>query len=61
MRQEVTKKFDETTLETAFGNVEIFFSIFPKDEPIKEASIELVISTFKAIEDAISFFISKQS
>lgn len=61
MREEVTGKFDGKTLEAAFGNIEVFFSIFPKDEPIKEASIELVVSILKAVEDAIGFFISKQS
>jgi hypothetical protein len=60
VRKKVTKTFDDKTLERAFGDIEIFFAIFPKDEPIKEASIELVVSILKAIEDAIGFFIKSQ-
>ncbi|KAF8861121.1 hypothetical protein BDZ45DRAFT_740720 [Acephala macrosclerotiorum] len=60
VRQEVTKAFDDKALEQAFGNIEVFFAIFPQDEPMKEASIMLVVAILKAIEDAIGFFISKQ-
>ena len=57
VRMEITKTFDDGTLEQAFGDIEIFFAVSPKDEPIREASITLVVSTLKSIEDAIAFFI----
>lgn len=34
--------------------------IFPRDENIYKASVTLVVSTLKAIEDAIGFFSSNQ-
>lgn len=40
-----------------FGDVEVFLSTFPEDENIEKSSIELVVVIFKAIEDAIGFFI----
>jgi hypothetical protein len=61
VRVEVKKKLDESSLEAAFGNIETFFSLFPDDEAIKDSSIELVVSMLNGVENAIGFFISKQS
>jgi hypothetical protein len=39
-----------------FSDVELFLGTFPSDDNIKRASLELTVSTFQAIEQAIYFF-----
>lgn len=39
-----------------FSDVELFSGTFPKDQNIKIASLELTVSAFLAIEEAIQFF-----
>jgi hypothetical protein len=57
VRKKVTESVDADKLETVFADVELFLALFPKDENIKKASVKLVVATFKAVEDAIGFFI----
>ncbi|KAK3358512.1 hypothetical protein B0T24DRAFT_693585, partial [Lasiosphaeria ovina] len=57
VRQKVINGFDADNLEKDFGDAELFLNVYPKDENITKASIELVVATFKAVEDAISCFI----
>jgi hypothetical protein len=53
----VTRSFDSEDVERAFSEIEIFLATFPEAPKIKKASIKLVAVTFKAIEDAIGFFL----
>lgn len=59
MRKKMNESFDTDSLEKMFGNVELFLATFPKDENIEKASVRLVVATFKAIEDAIGFFVRR--
>jgi hypothetical protein len=59
VRKKVTETFDTDGMEKAFGDAELFLALFPKDENIKKASTELVVATFKAVEDTIGFFIRR--
>ncbi|KAJ6263729.1 hypothetical protein Dda_2299 [Drechslerella dactyloides] len=47
-------------LEHKFGIIEVFLAIFPGDTHIRNASVELVVSIFLAIEKAIEFFVKHQ-
>ncbi|KAK5634722.1 hypothetical protein RRF57_010435 [Xylaria bambusicola] len=44
-------------LRQNFGDIDTFLAIFPGDKVIEEASIQLIISVFKATEDAIGFYL----
>ncbi|KAE9374967.1 hypothetical protein N431DRAFT_482072 [Stipitochalara longipes BDJ] len=57
VRDVATKSFDSEDIERTFTEIEIFLATFPKASRIKKASIKLVAVTFKAIEDAIGFFL----
>ena len=59
MRKKMNESFDTDSLEKMFGDVELFLATFPKDENLEKASVRLVVATFKAIEDAIGFFIRR--
>jgi hypothetical protein len=47
-------------LETVFANIDLFCTMFPNDENIFQASIDLVLAIFTAVESAIGFYISLQ-
>jgi hypothetical protein len=59
VRKKVNETFNADSLEKSFGDAELFLAVFPNDENIKKASVELVVATFKAVEDAIGFFIRR--
>lgn len=44
-------------IDISFQEIELFLQIFPDDDNIINASIELVVSTFTAVESVIGFFI----
>jgi hypothetical protein len=48
-------------LERKFGDIETFFATFPGDENIKKASVDLIVSTLKAIEDVIRYYAKNHS
>lgn len=54
----MTLSFEEKDLTESFGKIELFLATFPGDENIRLASIDLVACTLKAIELAISYFMS---
>jgi hypothetical protein len=58
VRKQATEAFDPAKIEENFGDIEFFLATFPKDEVIKETSVELVAFIFKGIENAIGFFLS---
>jgi hypothetical protein len=60
VREEVSSAFNPEALADDFESIEFFMDTFPEDARIKEASIDLVASILKAIEDAIGFFTSGQ-
>ncbi|KAL7950496.1 hypothetical protein V8C42DRAFT_122389 [Trichoderma barbatum] len=60
VRERVTSSFDETELQELFNDAEVYLITFPDSSKIKDATISLVVSVMKAIEDAIGFFLSKQ-
>ncbi|KAJ4387488.1 hypothetical protein N0V93_008080 [Gnomoniopsis smithogilvyi] len=57
VRETMTAGLDKDDLESKFSNIERFLATFPQDGAIEEASVELVVATLKAIEDAIGFFL----
>ncbi|KAK3357820.1 hypothetical protein B0T25DRAFT_567070 [Lasiosphaeria hispida] len=60
VRERVTSSFEEKDLEELFGDIEVFLATFPDKDKLREASITLVVSVMKAVEDAIGFFLSNQ-
>lgn len=61
VREKVTSSFDETEVQELFNNAEVYVITFPDSSRIKDSTISLVVAVMKAIEDAIDFFLSKQS
>lgn len=53
----MTTGLDQQDLERKFSNIELFLGTFPEDPAIREASIDLISATLKAIEDVIGFFL----
>lgn len=53
----MTTGLDQQDLEGKFSSIELFLATFPEDPTIREASIELIAATLKAIEDVIGFFL----
>lgn len=49
--------FGGKDIERHFGYIEIFLATFPEEHKIEESSVELVAATFKAVEDAMVFFL----
>lgn len=43
-------------IEKMFSDIELFLHIYPKDENIEKASIDLMASTLYAAENVIGFF-----
>lgn len=58
VRTKVTLSFEKKDLTESFGKIELFLATFPGDENIRLASIDLVTCTLKAIELAISYYMS---
>lgn len=53
----MTAELEKDDLEKKFSSIEVFLATFPKDPAIKEASVQLIAATIKAIEDVIGFFL----
>lgn len=47
--------FDD--VDTMFTDIELFLQIYPGDENIQKASVDLIASTLFAIENVITFFL----
>ncbi|KAK4185102.1 hypothetical protein QBC35DRAFT_29935 [Podospora australis] len=61
VREKVKAAFDGEKLGKMFGDIELFLATFPGDEKVREASIDLVVSVFSAIEETIGFFLMHQA
>lgn len=57
VRGTMTTGLDQQDLERKFSSIELFLATFPRDTAIREASIELIAATLKAIENVIGFFL----
>lgn len=57
VRGTMTTGLNQQDLERKFSSIELFLATFPKDTAIREASIELIAATLKAIENVIGFFL----
>ena len=55
MRNEVLNGFDD--LQPKFSTIEHFFGLWPGDNRIHEASVDLIVATMTAIEFTIGFFL----
>ncbi|TLS26548.1 hypothetical protein PpBr36_05492 [Pyricularia pennisetigena] len=55
VRQAMSGAFDG--IEPMFSQIELFLKIYPGDENIKRASVELIAVTFHAVECVIGFFV----
>lgn len=51
--------FDD--VDTMFFEIELFSQIYPGDENIQKASIDLIASTLVAVENVITFFLKGTS
>ncbi|OPB39339.1 hypothetical protein A0O28_0050450 [Trichoderma guizhouense] len=60
VRERVTSSFDEAEIQELFNDAEVYLITFPDSNRVKDATISLVVTVMKAIEDAIVFFLSKQ-
>ncbi|KAL7935953.1 hypothetical protein V8C35DRAFT_296460 [Trichoderma chlorosporum] len=60
VRERITSSFDETEIQELFNDAEVYLITFPDSSKVKNATITLVVTVMKAIEDAIVFFLSKQ-
>lgn len=58
-RKKVVQGLDD--LDEIFMGMERFLKTFPKDDKIRKTSINLIVSTFEAVELAIGFFTSSTS
>lgn len=54
MRKTMSDAFDQ--VDKMFADIELFIQIYPEDENIKKASIDLLASTLFAAENVIGFF-----
>ncbi|KAK2609894.1 hypothetical protein N8I77_003366 [Diaporthe amygdali] len=61
VRGTMTAGLDRDDLEKKFSSIEVFLATFPKDLAIKEASVQLIAATLKAIEDVIGFFLESNA
>lgn len=57
----MTASLDSEDLERTFTYIETFLATFPKDPNVENASLGLVAAIFKAVEDAIGFFVESDS
>ncbi|KUI60968.1 hypothetical protein VP1G_08146 [Cytospora mali] len=55
VREVILRGFDD--IEMTFSQIELFTQIYPGDENVTRASVDLIVATFHAIESVISFFI----
>ncbi|EXJ72273.1 uncharacterized protein A1O5_04777 [Cladophialophora psammophila CBS 110553] len=55
VRKEMQCAFDD--IDIMFSEIELFLQAFPGDENIVQASVELIMATFSAIEAVIGFFL----
>jgi hypothetical protein len=58
VREDVNSGFDEFPIW--FTEMDFWFRAFPNDQNIEAASVDLVFAIFKAIEEAVGFYISSQ-
>lgn len=61
VRGTMTTGLNRKDLERNFSSIELFLATFPRDPDVQEASMELIASTLKAIEDVIGFFLESNS
>lgn len=54
-RKTMMGAFDD--VDTMFTDIELFLQIYPGDENIQKASIDLISSTLFAVENVITFFL----
>ncbi|KAL8303232.1 hypothetical protein RB600_006918 [Gaeumannomyces tritici] len=59
VRTKVAISFQEKDLAESFGKIELFLATFPGDENIRIASVDLIACTLKAVELAISYYMSR--
>ncbi|EJT82233.1 hypothetical protein GGTG_02207 [Gaeumannomyces tritici R3-111a-1] len=59
VRTKVAVSFQEKDLTESFGKIELFLATFPGDENIRTASVDLIACTLKAVELAISYYMSR--
>lgn len=59
-RGKLTSAFNEDALEKTFGDIEIFLAVFQGDDNIIEASVDLLATTLRAVENTMAFFLSHQ-
>ncbi|KAF4462568.1 hypothetical protein FALBO_10622 [Fusarium albosuccineum] len=57
-REKILGGFDG--LIPIFSDVELFLGTFPKDAGIRNASVDLTVTTLQAVEGAIGFFLSNE-
>ena len=60
MRNKIASTFNEDSLEEQINDIEVFLTLYPDRQRIRDASIDLVVSIMKAVEDVIGFFLSSQ-
>ncbi|KAI1483383.1 hypothetical protein F4774DRAFT_367387, partial [Daldinia eschscholtzii] len=58
VREEISTSFDDMT--NGFGTIEFYVTMFPNDNNVVEAAEKVVLAILKAVEQAISFYISHQ-
>lgn len=54
VRKKAIDAFDQ--VESEFSDIEVFLQIYPGDENVKKASIDLIASTLFAAENVVGFF-----
>jgi hypothetical protein len=58
VREAVITAFDD--LPTLFATADFYFRNYADDQNIVKASVAFVLSTFKAVEETVMFYTSKQ-
>lgn len=55
IRKTMTEAFDG--IEEMFSEIELFLLLYPGDENIEKASVDLIVSSLVAAENVIGFFL----
>ncbi|KAK4103950.1 hypothetical protein N658DRAFT_419668 [Parathielavia hyrcaniae] len=58
VREKATNAFSSEDLERTFGDSEIFLATFGEDATVKKSAVQLVATTFKAVENTIGYFLT---
>ncbi|KAI1108258.1 hypothetical protein F5Y14DRAFT_457230 [Nemania sp. NC0429] len=56
VRKELADSFDESTMASLFADIELYSDMYPDDQNITNASVELLVTILKAAEGAIGFY-----